>query len=114
MEQMRRMGAEPKNLCAAIGPCIQKESYQVGEDMRQQFLQSQTTASTYFQSRDDRFVFDLSGFIVNRLRHLEVEQVECCAIDTYRDAERFFSYRRAQKHGQKDYGCQLSLIACVV
>ena len=38
-------------------------------------------------------------------------EVEALHLDTYADADRFYSFRRATHRGEADYGRQLSVIA---
>jgi copper oxidase (laccase) domain-containing protein len=46
-----------------------------------------------------------------RLAAAGVTRAEALGLDTYSDAERFYSYRRATHRGEPDYGRQMSLIA---
>ena len=110
IKTMGACGARPETLRAAIGPCIQKGSYHVGEDMRHNFGEAQD----YFAETNGQWTFDLSGFIEARLRQCGVSNVERLPDDTYSDEQRFFSYRRACKQGVDVYGRQLSVMACVL
>ncbi|MBM3491264.1 MAG: peptidoglycan editing factor PgeF [Alphaproteobacteria bacterium] len=108
---MRRLGARPERITAAIGPCIQQASYQVGEDMRAAVLARDAGASDCFVADDSaRFRFDLPGYVARRLAAAGIGAIGRLAEDTYGDAERFFSYRRATHCGQADYGRALSVI----
>ena len=55
-------------------------------------------------------MFDLAGFIVERLKRLGIQTVEDMAIDTYSEQNGFFSYRRATHRGENDYGRGLSVV----
>ena len=48
---------------------------------------------------------------MHRLIAAGIGEVEALNLDTYDDADRFYSYRRATHHGEADYGRQLSAIA---
>jgi polyphenol oxidase len=65
----------------------------------------------FVPGRGDRFQFDLEGFVAMRLANAGVRQVVALGIDTYPDAERWFSYRRTTHKAEPDYGRQMSLIA---
>ena len=72
------------------------------------------TASSVARSgpgRDGHHQFDLEGFVVARLADAGVTRVEALGLDTYSDADRFYSFRRATHRGEPDYGRQISLIA---
>ena len=108
---MARLGARPERIAAAIGPCIQQASYQVGADMAQAVRARDNDADAFF-ARDGaaHYRFDLSGYVARRLAAAGVGAVEPLADDTYEDAERFFSYRRATHRGEFDYGRALAVI----
>ena len=61
--------------------------------------------------RAEHYQFDLEGFVVARLAAAGVTRIEALGLDTYGDAARFFSFRRATHAGEADYGRQISLIA---
>ena len=60
--------------------------------------------------REDRWLFDLEGYVEARLDAMGVGVVECLGVDTYADEKRFHSYRRAIHRGEPTYGRQYSLI----
>ncbi len=55
--------------------------------------------------------FDLEGYVVGRLEAAGVLSVEALGLDTYADANRFYSYRRSIHRGAADYGRQIAMIA---
>ena len=59
----------------------------------------------------DKPHFDLEAYVVHRLLAAGIGEVEALHLDTYADADRFYSYRRATHRGEADYGRQLSAIA---
>ncbi len=113
---MLENGAELKNICAAIGPCIQRQSFEVQSDMKDIFLQLSSQNGQYFTTGKDEnhFYFDLSGYVCNKLHELGVENVENCGIDTYPEKNGYFSYRRDTHlnimNSRFDYPTQYSFI----
>jgi polyphenol oxidase len=105
-------GAKIESIVAAVGPCIASRSYEVGEDLRGKFLSDDTAHDQFFASGrgPNKYQFDLEGFIALRLAQAGVRKVDLLGIDTYSQAERFFSYRRTTHAGEPDYGRQISLI----
>lgn len=93
---MLQKGARLENIAAAIGPCIQQDSFEVGDDMRVEVCSSSPDGKKFFSSGRDEthFQFDLSGFVEDRLRRLGVENVINSRIDTYPEANGYFSFRR--------------------
>ena len=109
---MVALGARRERIVAAIGPCIARTSYEVDAGFRTRFLADAASHDGFFaRGRDDRFQFDLEGFVAMRLAAAGVQQVAALGIDTYPNADRWFSYRRTTHAGEPDYGRQISLIA---
>lgn len=116
LKLMLEHGAEKQYIAAAIGPCMQKESFEVMADMRDIFLQLDGENSVFFRSAEDgaHFYFDLSGYLENRLHRLGIDNVVNSHIDTYPPENGYFSYRR-QTHLHtvsmpRDYPTQYSCI----
>jgi polyphenol oxidase len=109
---MEALGARRDHIRAAIGPCIARASYEVDGGFRDRFLTDAASHDGFFvPGRGDRFQFDLEGFVAMRLANAGVRHVVALGIDTYPDAERWFSYRRTTHKAEPDYGRQMSLIA---
>jgi YfiH family protein len=109
---MEDLGAQRERIAAAVGPCIGQSSYEVDEAFRARFLALDPANERYFVAGPaGRPHFDLAAFVVARLAAAGIGSVEALGLDTYADAERFFSYRRATHRGEADYGRQLSAIA---
>jgi polyphenol oxidase len=102
---MEKLGAERNGIVAAIGPMIRQPSYEVGSEFVTRFLDADADNAVFFlpASREGHAMFDLAGFIRNRLEAAGVLMIDDLGLDTYSD-ERFFSYRRSVHRGEKDYG----------
>lgn len=113
---MLQKGARLENIAAAIGPCIQPVSFEVGDDMRAEVCSSSSDGQKFFAPGKDKthFQFDLSGFVEDKLRRLGVENVINSRIDTYPEANGYFSFRRYTHQGlikaPFDYPTQYSCI----
>jgi YfiH family protein len=110
---MTRLGARPQRIAAAIGPCIGRESYEVGPEFPAPFLAQRGDNARFFRpaERAGHFRFDLSGYVASRLAEAGVETIEILPFDTCADSDRFFSWRRTCHEGRKQYGRLLSAIA---
>jgi YfiH family protein len=109
---MERLGAQRDRIAAAVGPCIGQASYQVDETFRGRFLGLDPTSDRFFASGPEgRPHFDLQAYVVARLMAAGIARVEALGLDTYADANRFYSYRRSTHRGEADYGRQLSCVA---
>jgi hypothetical protein len=56
-------------------------------------------------------MFDLHGYIAERIARAGVDRFEDLGLDTYPDETRFFSYRRATHRSELDYGRLVAAIA---
>jgi purine-nucleoside/S-methyl-5'-thioadenosine phosphorylase / adenosine deaminase len=109
---MERLGATRSRIRAAVGPCIGQRSYEVDEVFRDRFIEADPYNERYFERETfGKPHFGLESYVVSRLIGAGIEEVEALHLDTYADADRFYSYRRATHRGEADYGRQLSAIA---
>jgi YfiH family protein len=109
---MEGLGARRDRILAAIGPCIGRDAYEVGEDFRTEFLAAGADNDRFFSrpQGDARPHFDLAGFVASRLAAAGIGSVENLALCTYSGEPQFFSYRRATHRRESDYGRQISAI----
>ena len=109
--EMEKHGAARRNISAILGPTISQENYEVGPAFPDPFLEQSSDAKRYFipSQKAEHFMFDLTGYIVDRLLKTGVNAgaVERC---TYAEEDNFYSYRRTTHRGERDYGRQLSAI----
>jgi polyphenol oxidase len=108
---MEELGARRDAIHAVIGPCISQSAYEVGPEFRADFLADDPANAQFFAGGDgDRALFDLPAFGLARLNAAGVRHAEWTGHCTYRDAERFFSFRRTTHLGEADYGRLISVI----
>ncbi|MFO1185148.1 MAG: peptidoglycan editing factor PgeF [Bauldia sp.] len=110
---MVTLGASAAGIHAVLGPTISQRSYEVGDDFKQRFLAAEPNSQELFvpAGRPGHALFDLPGFIGTRLAQLKLGSVADLSLCTYRDPERFFSFRRATHQSEPDYGRMLAAIA---
>lgn len=109
---MEKLGADRGRIAAAIGPCIARASYEVDENFFRRFVEADPENERFFSAgaRADRHQFDLEAYVASRLAAAGIGRIELLGLDTYADARRFYSFRRATHRGEPDYGRQISLI----
>jgi YfiH family protein len=108
---MERLGARRGAVQAAVGPTISQRAYEVGPEFFDRFRDEADGFERYFAAGEgDRLRFDLPGFVLGRLRAAGVAEAEWIGACTYSDPDRFFSYRRATRAGEPDYGRLISAI----
>jgi polyphenol oxidase len=110
---MTGLGARAERIQAGIGPCIAQPSYEVGPEFEARFAAEDPSSGSFFRpaTRPDHFLFDLSGYIAHRLSRLGLAEIEQAPHDTAAEEGLFFSYRRACRRGEADYGRGLAAIA---
>lgn len=112
VKAMTALGASPERICAAVGPCIGPGSYEVGTDFLERFTAEAAGHARFFRPAEapDKRLFDLPGFVLERLAEAGVGRAEWIGRDTCAEEDLFFSNRRAFRRGEPDYGRLLSAI----
>lgn len=112
LDAMAALGAEPRRITVAVGPCIAQVSYEVAADLRDTVLARDPADASFFAdgARPDRWQFDLAGYCAARLRSAGVTVVDVLGCDTLTDEDRFFSHRRRTLTGGGPIGHQISVI----
>ena len=112
VEAMENLGATRDTIRAAIGPCIGPKSYEVGPEFPKPFLDLDPQNARFFRPgiRRGHPMFNIAGYVENRLAAEFVKTVGRIDADTCADEDRFFSYRRKTLTGEADYGRELSAI----
>ena len=111
IDAMERLGAQRANIHAVIGPTISQAAYEVGPEFFDRFRDEDPETTRFFANgQGDRLLFDLPGYGLWRLRAAGVGHAEWTGHCTYRDAARFYSFRRTTHAGEADYGRLISTI----
>jgi len=110
---MVALGARPDHIAAAVGPCIARDSYEVGADLRDAVLARAPQDARFFApgQRAQRWQFDLAGYCAARLAAAGVATIAQADADTVADEARFFSHRRRTLGAGGPIGHQISVIA---
>lgn len=113
LDVMEEQGADRRNITAVIGPMISKAAYEVGPEFPGRFIETDAANARWFtpSSRAGHYMFDLPGYLEDRLRREGVGIVVNLSLCTFGDERRFFSYRRATHRNENDYGRLISAIA---
>ncbi len=110
---METLGAERSRIVAALGPTIRQPNYEVGPEFVARFLAADADNTRFFvaSERAGHAMFDLAGYIADRVQRAGIVNFEDLGLCTYAEPERFFSYRRTTKQGEPDYGRHINAIA---
>ncbi len=111
LDAMEELGASREGIAAVIGPCISQRAYDVGPEFLDAFLVEDPDYHWFFANgQGDRYLFDLPGFGLKRLRAAGVGHAEWTRHCTWSQPDLFYSYRRAVQKGEADYGRLISAI----
>lgn len=111
IDVMIASGAVASNICAAIGPCIRQESYEVDQLFYKRLIEINPENAVYFKSAEAeyKFMFDLPWFCYTQLSKSGINKIDDIGINTYTEEKLFFSCRRSLHKGA-NFGCQMSAI----
>jgi YfiH family protein len=89
------LGVSPGQVLAWLGPAIGPDAFEVGPEVRRQFLSADPGAESAFHTGSgDRWWADLYRLARRRLERVGVAAVFGGEYCTYSDPDRFFSFRR--------------------
>ena len=98
----------------AIGPCINANNYEVGQEFFARFYSaSKTNEKFFFPTKNNKFYFDLRKYVNSKFDKPEINHVENIDFDTFSENKKFFSFRRSRQVGEKDYGRCISVISLI-
>jgi YfiH family protein len=103
---VRALSVAPQSLYVWLGPAIGPSHFEVGSEVREEFLRSDPQADAAFAPNPrGRFMADLPALARSRLMRLGIRRIYGGGECTYRHPDRYFSHRRDGKTGR-----QVSLI----
>lgn len=95
------MNSSNRRVMAWIGPGISQSCFEVGDEVRTAFIDSMRDAQTCFSvHREGHWLCDLAGLAERVLKAQGVGEVFRDSHCSYRDADRFYSYRRVATTGR--------------
>lgn len=104
-ETVRKISVDANRLMAWLGPAIGPQAFEVGSEVREQFLAKDAQAEAAFKQQDnDKWLADIYRLASLRLSHLGVNQIYGAGQQdiycTHTDTQRFFSFRRDNLTGR--------------
>ena len=92
---VRAMNVVPQNLLAWLGSAISQQAFEVGEEVRAIFVDADPQAAAAFiPGQRGKWLADIYMLARLRLNVLGITQIYGGKYCTYRESEKFFSYRR--------------------
>jgi hypothetical protein len=101
---VKKMPVPPSEILAWLGPAIGPNAFEVGDEVREQFMQKDLQAEAGFQPHGDKWLCDMYLIAKQRLHQLGVTQIYGGSVNedfcTFTDEARFFSFRRDNVTGR--------------
>lgn len=99
---VQTMKSPTDRLMVWLGPAIGPDSFEVGEEVREAFVRLDPVAGVHFrQNRPGHYLADLYGLARQRLNRLGIDTIYGGDHCTFRDEQRWFSYRRDRYCGRQ-------------
>jgi copper oxidase (laccase) domain-containing protein len=113
LSAMEKLGASREHISVALGPTIRQPNYEVGPEFVERFRAADMDNERFFapSPREGHAMFDLTGYIADRVHRAGIAQFEDLGHCTYADPAQFYSYRRMSQRGEPDYGRHINAIA---
>ncbi len=109
--KMEMLGSTKNDICAVIGPTIQKNSYEIRNDVlnliKKTDVFKQNDKVVKFV-KNNKYLFDLPLFIKEKLFLIGIDKIGDVHLDTYKN-KNFFSYRRST-HERKNVNFKNKLV----
>ncbi len=99
-ETVKTMAVDSRQLMAWLGPAIGPDAFEVGAEVRAQFIEKDAQAVSAFKPSGERYLGDLYSIAKQRLNQLGVTQIYGGGLCTHTDKSRFFSFRRDSTTGR--------------
>ena len=110
IEHFQMNGSLIENILVAIGPCIGKDSFEVKSDMIKACIKEDYLSERFFINKSNSDFFDLGGYLVKKLENKGLKFIDHIDEDTYKNSEKFFSYRRETKKNNPTTGRMINII----
>ncbi len=109
---MERLGARRGAIRPALGPCIAQASYEVGPEFVAAFAEAGEDTRRFFVAsrKPGHSMFDLSGYIAERVARAGVGGFEDLRLDTYADETPLLQLSPHDAPREPDYGRLVSAI----
>lgn len=101
---VNKLPVEHSEILAWLGPAIGPNAFEVGSEVRAQFIAKDAQAASAFQTNGNKWLGDIYQLARQRLNRVGVTQIYGGSVNenfcTYTDATRFYSFRRDDVTGR--------------
>lgn len=97
---LSKFKSSPDDLFVWFGPAIGPNVFEVGEEVREQFVTLDRTLAPAFKPKKEKYLMNIYLIAKKKLNALGVNNIYGGDLCTYSDEKRFFSYRRNNPTGR--------------
>ncbi len=92
-------GGELQNIKIVLGPAIDMDNYEVGNDVIEKFKENKESDNLVYKKAGEKFKIDISATVNNQLSKIGINPANIFSVNlsTFKNKELFFSYRRDGK-----------------
>ncbi len=103
IKKMKNLGAKTNNIVCAIGPTIQKNSFEIGSDvfkLVKHTYEYKNNHDIILNLNNGKYLFNLPMFVKEKILREGIDKIGDVHLDTYSNVD-FFSYRRKTHENSK-------------
>lgn len=99
VKTVQKMGGNPKDIIAVIGPAIGLCCYEVSDEVKNALLQTVQDTTNLYKDRN----VDLKAINARQLQEIGVEKIDICPYCTSCNNDLFYSYRKENGTTQRHF-----------
>jgi YfiH family protein len=98
---VEQMYSKPANIVAWLGPCIGKDAFEVGGEVKEAFIQLDLAFNRAFVKQDNgKYLANLHLIAQHQLESLGIKVIAHLGECTYQESDKYYSYRKEQVTGR--------------
>ena len=98
---LKKFNVNANDILALIGPCIGPQAFEVGPEVRQEFMNfSQQSQGAFIAKENNKYLANLPLLAEQRLANFGVNEITHTNLCTFSNSELFFSYRKTPITGR--------------
>ena len=111
VEKFKDLNSNIEDIIAVVGPCLEKNSYEVKNNFIKKFISDDKSNIIFFEKTiNKKYIFDLRGFVNKKILNTGIKNIDNIKMDTFSNKKNFYSYRRSCIDKERDYGRCISVI----
>ena len=112
INKIKALSLNKSELFAIVGPCLNKENFEVDSKFKEIFLKNNVDYNKFFfhNINYDKYFFDMRGLINYQLKTSSIKNISNIDLDTYSNKNIFFSHRYSTHNNILPTGRMINLI----